>query len=278
MLPFGSLVVFLYVGMQLFGVCLRQTDRSVLKKAENMKKMMIHSMVCGLLVLTASCVNVGLGKKVKPSDTIVEKEYRMEPFTKLDINVFAQVKIVQGAANDYRVVLKAPDNYLELFDFRVDDGELELGFKRNTDIESRQVKILVVAPVLNELENSCIANVTTDSLTAEWLKIENSGVGKICLKGLSLGRVSVECSGVGNVELSGTAERAHLECSGVGSIDAKGLKARRVMGEVSGVGGIDCYASDSLKALVSGVGSLQYAGQPQTKNLRSTGVGKISEL
>lgn len=243
-----------------------------------MKKMMIYSMTCSLLMLTASCVNMGLGKKIKPSDNIVENEYRMEPFTKLDIDVWAQVKYVQGVADDYRVVLKAPDNYLDLFDFHVDDGELELGFKHDTDIEARQVKILVVAPVLNELENSGVANVTTDSLTAEWLKIENSGVGKISLKGLSVSRISVECSGVGNVELSGAAERAHLECSGVGSIDAKELKARRVLGEVSGVGGIDCYASDSLKALVSGVGSLQYAGQPQTKNLRSTGVGKISEL
>jgi hypothetical protein len=63
----------------------------------------------------------------------------------------------------------------------------------------------------------------------------------------------------------------------VGSIDASEMKARRVKGEVSGVGGIDCYATDTLKAVVSGVGSLKYGGNPAVKKLDASGIGKISE-
>ena len=98
------------------------------------------------------------------------------------------------------------------------------------------------------------------------------------LYGLNVDKFAVECSGVGGITMSGTAKWLKLECSGVGSIDAENLKARRVQGDVSGVGGIKCYATDTLKAIVSGVGSFKYTGSPRVKKLNDSGVGSISEL
>jgi len=240
---------------------------------------LIMSLLAYCLMMVTSCVHIDLGNKIEPSDNIVEKEYTMDPFTKLDIDAVANIKFVQSTEGDYRVCLKAPENYVELFDFSVDDKELEIGFVRNNiNIESKNVKIIVYAPVLHELENSGVAGVTIDSLKCDMLKIENSGVGTLKLQGLSINKMIVDCSGVGNIELSGSADKVSLKCSGVGNVAAKDLKARYVQGEVTGVGGIECYAYDSLKATVSGVGALKYAGQPHSKNLHRTGVGNISEL
>ncbi|MBQ9646399.1 MAG: DUF2807 domain-containing protein [Prevotella sp.] len=248
-----------------------------------MKKCFSLLTLCSLMVLLTSCVEVhlgnGHGKKIKPSKNIVVNEYKQAPFDKVDIDVLAsQVTFMQGQAGDYRVVLSAPDNYVELFEFKVEDGELDIDFARkNVNIEATGVKILIYAPSLRKIENSGVANVKADSLQVDELKIENSGVGSMKLHNLKATAVDVECSGVGNVELRGTAERATLECSGVGSIKAEELKAIAVKAEVSGVGGISCYASERLKGDVSGVGSLKYSGNPKEKKLNRTGIGKISQ-
>ena len=247
-----------------------------------MRKLILFATTVLLVLGMSACVEVNLGKggkKLKPSENIVKNEYKMEAFTKIDIDVVAKVKFEQSQDGDYRVVLQAPENYVELFDIKVEEDELEVGFKeRNVSIESAKVGMVVYAPTLQKLENNGVANIHIDSLNTQQLKIENDGVGNMKLKGLKLQSIEVESGGVGNIELSGQTERATLECNGVGNIDAVNMKAVAVKAVVNGVGGIDCHASERLKGDVNGVGSLKYSGQPKEKQLHKNGVGKISEL
>lgn len=248
-------------------------------------KMMLAAMLCLMALLTTSCLNTtirlshGAGKKIEPSKNIVEKVFEQPAFDKLEAKLLANVKIIQSATDGHRVVMRCPDNYVELFDFKVDEGELTLDFaKKNVNIETADVKILVYTPSLSKIENSGVAMIKADSLRADKLEVENDGVGSIKLNGLTVSHIDCELSGVGNIELQGTANEASLENSGVGSIEADGLKATAVKAEVSGVGSVRCWASERLKAEVSGVGSLKYGGDPQDKKLHRTGVGKISAL
>lgn len=244
-----------------------------------MKKMIVCGLVSTLLLFT-SCVEWSFSRKMKPSENVVEKEMKMAPFERVNLDAMGHVKIVQTQGNDYRVVLSAPDNYMDLFEFKVDDGEMEMDFADGTvgDIEVKDVIVTIYTPRLIEVENEGLCTLTIDSLKSRLLKVENSGVGAMKLRGLNVEKIAVDCSGVGGINLEGRAVWANLECSGVGGIDAKKLKARRVKADVSGVGGLECYASDSLKASVSGVGALKYAGKPKVKKLDESGVGKISEL
>lgn len=244
-----------------------------------MKKSVFFALVCTLLL--ASCkIELNGGQRIEPSNNIVKNEYKMESFDKIEVDVVANVKFIQSSDNDYRVVLSCPDNYVELFGFEVErNDELEISFVRdNINIEARDVDITVYAPTLRKLENSGVASVEVDRLKGDHLVVESSGVGSVYFNGLQVVDIEAECSGVGGMELSGQAERANLECSGVGSISAEQLKAKSVKTEVSGVGGISCFASETIDAEVSGVGSLKYGGNPHQKNLRRTGVGDFSEL
>lgn len=246
-----------------------------------MKKYLLLSLAA-VLMLTTACVDIRLGKggkKLKASENIVRNEYKMEPFTKLELDVVAKVKFVQGEADDYRVVLQAPDNYVDLFEMKVDDGKLKIVFgKHNLSIESKNVGMMIYAPTLQELDLEGVAEVRIDSLTTETLKVDNDGVGNLKLKGLNVQQLDVESDGVGNITLSGTADRVKLVCSGVGNINAEELKAASVNAELSGVGNVSCYASERLKGDVNGIGSLRYGGQPKEKQLQRDGVGKITEL
>ena len=244
-----------------------------------MKKSVFFALLC--TVLMSSCkIELNSPAIIEPSKNIVKNEYKLSAFDQMDVNVVANVKFIQGSADDYRVVLSCPDNYVELFSFEVEHGnELEISFVRdNINIMAKNVDVTVYAPNLRKLENASVASIEVDRLEGERLKVENSGVGSVYLSGLQLADLEAECSGVGSMELGGQAERADLECSGVGSIRAGELKAKSVKADVSGVGGISCYASESIDARVSGVGSLKYGGHPNQKNFSRSGVGDIVEL
>ena len=247
-----------------------------------MKKKLSFVAVAIMSVVTlASCMEVhlgyGMGKKLKPSKNVVSVQYQQNAFEAVDLDIVASVVFVQG--NESKVVLTAPDNYIELFQFENKDGELKAKFaKRNVNIEPKNVRLVVYSPRLTKLVNSGVAQVHIKKLNTESLKLDNSGVGSMKVEGLQAQAVDVDCSGVGGVTVAGKAGSVALDCSGVGSIHADELEGQNVEADVSGVGGIKCWATESLKGDVNGVGSLKYKGNPKAKDLHRSGVGSVSQL
>lgn len=235
---------------------------------------------CCLLLCTSCIIRTSNfnAEKIEPSKNITTRTFTLTAFDAIDMGAVGNVKIVQGTANDYRLVLKAPENYVPLYDISVKDQELSIGFtRRNINIEGKHVSMVVYTPALRKLESSGVGSVTMDRLNTKALEIDNSGVGNIELKGIEAETLDVDCSGVGSVYLSGVANGVELECSGVGSINALDLHASTAKAEVSGVGSISCFASERIEGDVSGVGGLKYGGQPKQKDLHRSGVGGISE-
>ena len=244
-----------------------------------MKKSMFLALVCTVL-MTSCKIELNPPTIIEPSSNIVKNEYKLKSFDELEVDLTANVKFIQSKDKDCRVVLSCPDNYVELIGFdQHDAGELKIHFLRdNVNIHAENVDITVYSPNLKKLENSGVASLEIDKLNSYELEVENSGVGGIYLSGLEVEHLEAECSGVGGIELKGIANRADLDCSGVGSIKAGELKAKHVKAEVSGVGGITCYASESIRGDVNGVGSLKYGGTPKDKELKRSGVGDITEF
>jgi len=242
-------------------------------------KRTLYLLMAGCLLSLSSCrVDLGNGgTKIDPSDNIVKAKYPQEAFDKVDNHVVGSIRLVQS--KDSRVTLSAPENYIDLIEFKNKDGELDIKFKKdNISIDTKDVVIIVYSPTFREITNSGAADVRMDSLTTDELEIKNSGVGAFNLTQLKVQKIEVSCSGVGSITLSGEAGEADYSCSGVGNINAKDLKACDVEASVSGVGGIECYASESIKGRVTGVGGLKYAGHPAQKDLNRSMTGGITEL
>lgn len=246
-----------------------------------MKKQMVM-MMAAVLVCCTSCIRLNLGElnQLKPSDNIVKNEYKMKPFSKADVDLAGKVKFVQSTEGDYRVLLKCPDNYVDLFSFKVEGDELEMGFAKNLHkgIDSKDVAIIVCTPTLMQIDSEGLGSISIDSLKTPSLTIDSEGVSNIKIKGLTTETLKVESSGVGNIELHGSAKTAEFECDGVGNINAEELKAVEVKAEVNGVGSISCFASERIRGDINGVGSLKYGGNPTEKKLQRNGIGSINEL
>jgi hypothetical protein len=241
----------------------------------------VFVMMTALLFMMTSCtVRVGEGgEKIEPSEKIVKETYQQDAFSKVENHVVGKILLVQSKDSTCSVTLSAPENYVDLFDFHNEDGNLIISFaKGNFSLESDSIMIIVHTPNIAEVTNTGAAEIRLKGLQGEELNLNNSGVGAFQFSNLVVRNVNVRCTGVGSIKLNGRAGKVDYKCTGVGNIEAKNLKARRVEAHVSGVGGIDCYASEYFKGHVSGVGKIRYAGHPKEKELNANLTGSISEL
>ena len=245
-----------------------------------MKTKLLMMATAFLLSLTSCGVNFGnnISNRISPSDNIVKAKYQFEAFDKIDNHVVGNIRIVQSKG-DSRVTLSAPDNYIDLYEFTNEGGELKIRFTRNSvNIDTEDVDIIIYTPTLNVVRNSGASEVRLDSLTTEAFEVYNSGVGSFFLNQLNVKNLDVKCTGVGSIELSGQTEKAEYSCTGVGSINAQDLKAYNVKAQVTGVGSIQCYASEAIEGGVTGVDSLRYAGRPAHRKFNNPKIGSITEL
>ena len=225
-----------------------------------MKKVLF--LMLSVLVLTSCKIdagNWGSGERIEPSKEIVTKTYKLSPFEEVNMNCFGSVELIQSDDKDGTVELMAPENYIDFYQFESKGSRLDINFtKRHINIDGHKIKIKVY--------------------TNDLIKIQNSGAASIRMDKLDTDKLTVVNSGVGEIDVCGIADDVEINNSGVGAVVAHNLKALNVKATVSGVGSVECYASESIDARVSGVGSLKYKGHPKHKSTHRSGVGSISEM
>jgi hypothetical protein len=107
------------------------------------------------------------------------------------------------------------------------------------------------------------------------LSVQVNGSGDIDLEGIESTSSSFKVSGSGDINLKGKAHDVNLRISGSGDINAVDLQAANLSASISGSGDISCYASERLKARISGSGSIGYKGNPQELDIPKKGVRKL---
>ncbi|MDD2962206.1 MAG: DUF2807 domain-containing protein [Muribaculaceae bacterium] len=91
------------------------------------------------------------------------------------------------------------------------------------------------------------------------------GSGDLEIHNILSKEVDVNLGGSGNIKLSGIADKATYSITNSGDIDAYDLKAVDVIASVKGSGTINCFAGNSLKKRIIGMGDVKYKGNPSIK-------------
>ena len=189
-----------------------------------------------------------------PAAQAADQARTVPAFTSIDNS--GPVSIVVNVGQPQSVVVSAPDQYLATLRTDVSGGVLHISLKDHAFHNVPEMKVTVNVP----------------SLT----KYALSGAGGATLNHVTGDTFGIDCSGAGTVRADGNVRSLALDVSGVGSIDAQHLVAQTAEASVSGVGSLKVYASDSLVAVLSGVGSLTYYGHPRNVTKHSSGVGSVS--
>lgn len=153
------------------------------------------------------------------------------------------------------LTVRADDNILSLLTSEVAGTTLRLGIKPGASIGR--------------------AGDITFAVTVKQLKgVSSSGAGEVTVTGVDGPDLSVTHGGAGKVAVSGRVTSQAVNLSGVGQYDGRDLTSQDAEVSISGTGSAVVNASRTLVARISGVGSVQYLGDPQvTKDV--SGMGEV---
>jgi hypothetical protein len=164
-----------------------------------------------------------------------------------------ELSIQQTGAESLRI--EADSNVLPLLTSSVSNGTLTLGIQPNTSFQT------------NESIHYILTVKSLDSF-------EQAGAGSTTATSIASTSLSIKMSGTGEVTMHGTVNTLKLDLSGTGTFDGSELASKTATVVVSGTGHAVVNVSDALDATVSGVGSIEYIGDPKVTS-HVTGVGTI---
>lgn len=243
-----------------------------------------------LLIVACACQTVLQTQSITPSKKYITKELpRTGEFHAISVSGSPDVEYRQSNDASSAISISGPDNLVDLLEVAVENGTLQVNFKKNIRITGGEYRLKVIAssPSLREVNLKGSADIYlqgdlkgTDlklditgsgDIEAENLQYDNitmliKGSGDIDAKEIKTATLKASISGSGDIDLKGAAQKATLSVSGSGDISADRLTASHVTASISGSGDISCHASDHLDAKITGSGNIRYKGNPATLN------------
>lgn len=208
------------------------------------------------------------------NDERITKEITVDNFDKIAVSGAFEVILTPSSSNE--IIIEVDENLLKYIDIAVRGNRLFIETDRR--LSSRKgIKIIIPVQDLRGISSSGASDIeSTEPIISEELDIDASGAGKIDLK-LDVKMVTVEISGAIMVYLEGVAERLDVDMSGAGSLTAESFEVKDCNVDISGVGHVLVNVSGTLDAQVSGLGKVEYLGNPESVKGDVSGVGNIEK-
>lgn len=222
-----------------------------------------HQIQLTLLAILSVCflgcdvsVNLnGSATGIKGSGVSKTETRDIEDFEKIHFNGAGTVNLTFGESSSLEV--SGDDNLLPLIETKVENGKLVISPTESINPKSKLVFNVVVVD-LKEVTVAGAASMDIEEAASDSLKIQVSG--------------AAEVTG------SGAVDQLDISISGAGSIGLKEMKSKDLKISVSGAASATVYASESLDAKLSGVGSISCHGNPENVEKSTSGLGTISIL
>ena len=207
-----------------------------------------------LLCAMAGCLSIPSKDKVRGSGQGKNEAREVAPFTAIEVKCAGTINVTaQGKPG---LEISGDDNIVPLIKSEV---------RNNT--------LYVTADKDYDPKNKVQINISTPDLA----KFVFAGAGEATLSNIKNNQLEIVASGAGEVKASGETKEADITLSGAGQVDARNLLAEKTKATSTGVGEMDVYASDQLDASTSGVGVINYYGNPKTVNKHAGGIGAINQ-
>ena len=174
-------------------------------------------------------------------------------YTKLDVSNAFDVTVSDQVTD---VVVTVGELAHDRVVVRVVDGELQIGFKPNTNYSGKATAVIPAA-VLRKLDLSGASSFTGD-LRGDDVDIELSGASTY--RGtVEATELDIDLSGASDAILSGACQtKMEIDLSGASTLKAANLSSMSVYGEMSGASDADVTVCSDLNVELSGASTLTY--------------------
>jgi hypothetical protein len=197
-------------------------------------------------------------------------------FTNISSSGSWDVMVAYGSTCSVQV--EGDENLLPYIVTEVESNRINIHSKKNTNLRSKnKIVIYVTLNSLTGIALSGSGNIMGEGKFSSdgALQVSISGSGNIKMAFNSAERVSMSIAGSGNIQLSGKAEKAEISISGSGNAECSNLQVDDVIARISGSGNVNIFSNKSVKANISGSGSVEYKGPANDIESHSAGSGKV---
>ena len=219
-------------------------------------------------------------KKIKGNGNVVTIERTTSHYDAISVAGWFDVELVDG--REGKLKLTGEENLLEYIETEVKNSKLAIKVKKGINLSPSIWKkgVLITLPV--ESINAITLSGSGDIIGKKEIKSRDfvssvSGSGDISLT-VEAESISTTVSGSGNISLSGQTKQLAIQVSGSGDVKAFELKAEDVTVSVSGSADVQVTATKSLTARISGSGDINYKGNPEKLDTKSSGSGSVSKV
>jgi hypothetical protein len=204
-------------------------------------------------------------------------------FSGLIFKSVGEVFLIQGEPCGLRI--EGSEDLIENIMVSVKDDVLEIDYQ--TDREDwtnfrwadgeRKLRYYVTMPTINLVNMEGAGLLTGNELKGETLVLTQGGAGKVELLKLNYQSLQAELGGLGEIHLTGQVTQQKVDLSGAGDYQAEALQTEDSEVLLSGAGSATVWAEKTLKATVTGAGSIKYKGSPALEQ-QNSGIGAIKPL
>lgn len=211
-------------------------------------------------------------------DRTITKNYRMPAFTAIESNSAGNIFFRQGNTTSVRA--EGNEDLLDKLKVSVLNGVLMIDMEERTwkrfKNKKNKLTIFITSPSLEALELNGVGNIKLEgTVNTPRIEIESDGVGNLAAENLVCDHIILTSDGVGNLRLAGTTNTISITSDGVGNIHAEHLIAHSADVISNGVGNVRFHAAKTADVSANGIGNVSYYGNPETKNIRKNGLGKV---
>jgi hypothetical protein len=224
-----------------------------------------------IVVISLFLGTCGLNFK-RGNGNIETTEYEIGNFKKIYVGGNYELKMIPAKA--CRVVIETDENLFRYINVEHYEETLNINNVHNLK-SSRGIFIEVYYSELEQIYSTGTSKIGHEGIIeAEELRINLSGAGAIDLD-IDTRSVKIEMSGAGVIILSGSTDIQEAHLSGAGGLMAEKLQSKECDIHLGGIGGANVYVTEKLEASITGIGGIQYSGNPQLIEKQITGLGKI---
>ncbi|MGE5681054.1 MAG: head GIN domain-containing protein [Bacillota bacterium] len=221
-----------------------------------MKK--LFTIVISLTILVfAGCHGFGFGCHgvgVRGSGVSKTETRNLDKFSAVEVGGAFYVDIVNGESPS--IQLSGDDNILPLIKTEVRDNTLYITTKKSIN-PKKKMRL----------------RIATENLE----RVDESGACDVNITNVNSDRFIMDISGASKINVSGKTRELMLDLSGAGKVNARDLIAEKADVEISGAAKAEVYVSEDLRADISGVGNLDYYGNPKKISKDISGVASVTQ-
>lgn len=222
-------------------------------RARNLKLILIITLLLGLAAGQAQAWSINKhGHGIEGSGQLETRELQLADFTRIDMGGAFDLRVSFGDRQVVEVTID--DNLWDILEAEVSGRELTIGWQKDCQPDGK-----------------CLVKLTVTSLE----EINIHGACDAEIEGFRGDSFAYNLSGAGDLTMDGEVDNLEIQVSGAGNADTRDLKAKQVEVKVSGAGNATVFASQSIKARVSGVGKVVYYGDPEEEDTSVSGIGSI---